>query len=131
MKNALQRVGLHKFTLDKIEVVERKIICIDKNGNITRSEFKPAPSYSKFSKFGGGYDDYDDYYSAYEELLIEKMAHCFNADENNIILLLEYGYSVSEVEEMLMDTDLLHEALRDVKIMCGEEICEECCGGVF
>lgn len=30
-------------------------------------------------------------------------------------LLLDYGYTCDEIEEMLMDTNLLHEVLRDIR----------------
>ena len=49
-------------------------------------------------------------------------------DSSDVELLLEYGYTSDEIEEMLMDTNLLHEALRDVKYMCGEDSYEECYG---
>ncbi|EWM55179.1 hypothetical protein RF007C_05750 [Ruminococcus flavefaciens 007c] len=41
------------------------------------------------------------------------------------------GYTCDEIEEMLMDTNLLHETLRDVKYMCGESLYENCCGGIW
>ena len=59
------------------------------------------------------------------------MAHMYGSDEEEISLLLEWGYTVIEIEEMLMDNNLLQEALRDVKYMCGEDIYESCYGGAF
>lgn len=55
----------------------------------------------------------------------------YGSDEEEISLLLEWGYTVIEIEEMLMDNNLLQEALRDVKYMCGEDIYESCYGGAF
>ena len=52
-------------------------------------------------------------------------------DSSDIELLLEYGYTCDEIEEMLMDTDLLREILQEVKFEDGESLYEECCGGVF
>lgn len=130
MKNALHKVGFHKFAIERIETDEGDIIRIDRTGSITRSEFKPAPYFSKFSTSRGWYNDYDNYYSAYEQTLIE-MAHMYGSDEEEISLLLEWGYTVIEIEEMLMDNNLLQEALRDVKYMCGEDIYEFCYGGAF
>ncbi|WP_294413477.1 hypothetical protein [uncultured Ruminococcus sp.] len=46
-------------------------------------------------------------------------------------LLLDYGYTCDEVEDMLADHSLLREALKDVKYMCGEDIYESCYGGAF
>ena len=81
MKNALKRVGLHKFASEHIEADEGDIIKIDKNGIITRSQFTPTPSYTHFSRCKWWYGGYEDYYSPYEDTLVE-MAHCFGADEN-------------------------------------------------
>lgn len=127
MKNALKRVGLHKFGSERIEADEGDIIKIDKDGNITRSQFQPAPSYTHFSRCKWWYGDYEDYYSTYEETLVE-MAHCFGAEEDDVIMLLDYGYSADEVADLLMDTGTFQEAVRDVKFMTGESLYEEYCG---
>lgn len=130
MNNALKRVSLHKFAFEKIEVVEGDIIRIDKNGEITRSEFKPAPSYSKFSRFTGWYDDYDNYYSAHEELLLA-YCNCYGVDSSDVEMLLEYGYTCDEIEDMLADHDLLRETLQMIKFEDGEALYESCYGGVL
>ncbi|SEH59627.1 Glutamine amidotransferase domain-containing protein, partial [Ruminococcus flavefaciens] len=78
MKNALKRVGLHKFASERIEAAEGDIIKIDSYGNITRSQFTPAPTYSHFSRCKWWYGDYEDYFTTYEETLVE-MAHLFGA----------------------------------------------------
>lgn len=128
MKNALKRVGLHKFASEHIEADEGDIIKIDKDGNITRSKFTPAPSYSHFSSCKWWYGGYDDYYSTYEETLVE-MAHCFGVDENDVILLLDFGYSADEVADLMMDAGLFQETIRDVKFMEGEELYSSYCFG--
>ena len=128
MKNALKRVGLHKFASERIEADEGNIIRIDRNGNITRSQFEPR---IYRSKYGSWYDLNDSpYYSMHEEILLAYCG-CYGVDSEDVELLLEYGYTCDEIEEMLMDTNLLHEALRDVKYMCGENLYENCCGGVW
>ena len=127
MKNALKRVGLHKFASEHIEADEGDIIKIDSYGNITRSQFTPAPTYSHFSRCKWWYGDYEDYFTTYEETLVE-MAHLFGADENDVIMLLDYGYSADEVGDLLMDTGTFQESVRDVKFMTGESLYEEYCG---
>ena len=127
MKNALKRVGLHKFAFEHIAAEEGDIIKIDSSGNITRSQFRPAPNYTSFTRCKWWYGDYDDYYSAYEQTLID-MAHCFGVDENDVILLMDYGYTVDEVEELMMDADALKEAVREIKFTDGEYLYENCCG---
>ena len=128
MKNALKRVGLHKFASKRVDTVEGDILCIDRNGNITRSEFQPKIYRSKH----GAWYDYDDssYYNMHEEILLAYCG-CYGVGSEDVELLLEYGYTCDEIEEMLMDMNLLHEALRDVKYMCGESLYESCCGGAW
>ncbi|SEK17595.1 Glutamine amidotransferase domain-containing protein [Ruminococcus sp. YRD2003] len=126
MKNALRRIGLHKFASERIKTDEGDIIRIDKNGNITRSEFEPKLYRSKYMSW---YDD-SSYYNIHEEMLLAYCG-CYGVDSEDVELLLEYGYTCDEIEEMLMDTNLLHEALRDVKYICGEEKYESCYGGAF
>lgn len=130
MKNALKRVGLHKFAFERIETDEGDIIKIDSSGNITRSQFKPAPTYTTFSKYKWWYSDYDDYYSAYEQTLID-MASLYGSDPDEIIMLLEYGYTVVEVEELMMDSDALKQAVNEIKYADGEYFYESCCGGIW
>ena len=131
MKNALKRVGLHKFASERIETDEGDIVKIDKNGNITRSQFQPAPSYTHFSRCKWWYGDYEDYYSTYEETLIE-MAHCFGVDEDDVILLLDYGYTADKVSDLMMDTGLFQETVSEVKLIEGEGVYDRYCyGGVF
>jgi len=125
MKNALRRIGLHKFANERIKTDEGDIIRIDRNGDITRSEFEPKTYHSKY----GSWYVLDDssYYNMHEEILLAYCS-CYGVDSEDVELLLEYGYTCDEIEEMLMDTNLLHEALRDVKYVCGEDVYESYCG---
>ena len=125
MKKALQKIGLHKFAMERIETDEGDILCINSSGNITRSEFEPKTYRSKY----GSWYDYDDssYYNMHEEILLAYCG-CYGVDSSDVELLLEYGYTCDEIEDMLPDHDLLHEALRDVKYMCGEDVYESYCG---
>lgn len=133
MKKALKQVGLYRFASEKVDTIEGDILLIDSSGNITKATFEPAPTYSKHSRYsgyGGWYGYYDDYLNEYEEALLA-YCNCYGVDSSDVELLLEYGYTCDEIEEMLADHDLLHEALRDVKYMCGEDIYENCYGGAF
>ena len=128
MKAALGRLGLHKFASKKIDVIEGDILCINKNGELTRSTFEPKHYRSKYARW---YDFNDSpFYTAQEEILLAYCG-CYGVDSQDVELLFEYGYTCDEVEEMLMDTDLLNEALRDVKFMCGESLYESCYEGAF
>lgn len=75
-------------------------------------------------------DDLSSYYSMHEEILLAYCG-CCGVDSSDVELLLEYGYTCDEVEDMLVDHSLLYEALKDMKHMYGEDIYESCYGGVF
>ena len=127
MKNALKRVGLHKFAYERVQTDDGDILRIDKNGVIEKAEFEPRLFRSRY---GGWHDWEEEYYSVHEELLLAYCG-CYGVDSSDVELLLEYSYTCDEIEEMLADHDLLNEALRDVKFMCGESLYESCYGGVW
>ena len=126
MKNALRRIGLHKFANERIKTDEGDIIRIDKNGDIARSGFEPKVYRMKYT----AWYDYDPpyYYNSIHEELLLSYCGCYGVDSSDVELLLVYGCSYDEVEEMLVDHDLLREALQDVKFICGEEKYENCYG---
>ncbi len=124
MKNALKRVGLHKFAYERVQTDEGDILRIDKNGVIERAEFEPRLFRSRY---GGWHDWEDEMFSIHEELLLAYCG-CYGVDSSDVELLLEYGYTCDEIEEMLADHDLLNETLRDVKFMCDEDVYESYCG---
>ena len=112
MKNALKKVFLNKFFYERIDTIDGDIIRIDCNGILSRSGFDTHRDF----KFGGWYDDYDMYYTMHEQLLLD-MCGCFGVDEDDIIMLLDYGYSADEIEAMLMDYDMISETVNAVKNM--------------
>ena len=110
MKNALKKVFLNKFFYEKIDTVDGDILKINCSGTIERSEFDTHRDY----KFGGWYDDYDMYYTMHEQLLLD-MCGCFGVDEDDVIMLLDYGYSADEIESMLCDCTILNETIDAIK----------------
>ena len=127
MENALKRVGLHKFAYERVQTDEGDILRINKTGVIERSEFELKLFRSRY----GGWHDWEaEYYSVHEELLLAYCG-CYGVDSEDVELLLEYGYTCDEIEEMLADHNMLQEALRDVKYMCGEDIYESRYGGAI
>ena len=80
-------VGLHKFANERIKTDEGDIIRIDRNGDITRSQFEPKIYRSKYMSW---YDD-SPYYNMHEEILLAYCG-CYGVDSEDVELLLEYGY---------------------------------------
>ena len=136
LNKALKKVGLQKTKFLPIIIVDGDMISIDSNGNIEKAEFTPyvSNSYGRFSSFGltDWYDDFfEHHYSMHEQMLVE-LSHCYGVDEEDINLLLEYGYSADEIEEMLMDYDELSEVLNAIKGIDDEDSCYSLlCEGVF
>ena len=117
MNNALKKIGLQNFPCTKIETVHGDIIKIDRNGFLSRSEFKAKEDYRYASWCRCFYEYDDDYYNQHEQLLLE-MCSCYGVDEEDVILLLEYGYTADEIEDMICDYSLIHDTVKAVK---GEE----------
>lgn len=122
MNKALKATGLWKYEYEIIPVYEEDILSIDIDGNISKSEFAAY----RTSFYSGFYTPYDDFYNYHEELLLE-MCGYFGVDEEDITALLEYGYTVDEIEDMMMDLDLIKETLTRIKsVESTDEIFENC-----
>ncbi|MBR1824881.1 MAG: glucosamine 6-phosphate synthetase, partial [Ruminococcus sp.] len=115
MKKALQRSMLSRFSFTKVDCVEGEILRIDSNGIVAREEFEPAIYRSRFMSW---YGDDEPYYSIHEELLLAYCG-CYGVDTADVEMLLEYGYTCDEIEDMLADHSLLQETLQAIK-------CEDC-----
>ena len=109
MKNALKKVGFHKFDAEKVEVFEGDILKIDENGIVSRAEFEYLSATNHF----GWYNSVD-YYPIHEELLLAYCG-CYGVDSSDVELLLDYVYTPDEVEDMLVDTALLRETVDCVR----------------
>lgn len=122
MKNALRKVNMLSFPYTRIETVHGDIIKIENQGNISRSEFENKEDFRYASWLKYSYDDFeDDYYTQHEQLLLE-MCDCYGIDEDDVIMLLDYGYTADEIEDMLCDYSLITDTIKAVK---GEEEYED------
>ena len=114
MKNALKKVGMKNIPYTKIETIHGDIVRIDSSGIITRSEFEEKEDF-RYASWLRYYDDWeDDYYNQHEQLLLE-ICNCYGIDENDVIMLLDYGYSVDEIEDMLCDYSLITDTIKAIK----------------
>ena len=122
LKKALQKAGFHKYPFEVLHVEEGTILKIDRYGFLSGSTFEIQENF-RFGKWYNWYDELEEeYYMQQEELLLE-MCSCYGVTEDDILLLLDYGYSADEIEEMLCDSNLLLETLCAVR--CEEEFCCE------
>lgn len=117
LDNALKKSGL-TYKKCEIKVTEGEILQLNSDGIISRNTFEVKEKYHSFwnpynlnaVEYGGWCDEFES-----EELLLE---YCgmFGVSEEDVELLLEYGYDADTIEEMLMDTIMLEEALAEIKI---------------
>ena len=122
LKKALEKAGFHKYPFEVLNVEEGTILKIDRYGFLTCSTFEVQENF-RFGKWTDWYDELEEeYYTQQEELLLE-MCNCYGVTEEDVLLLLDYGYSADEIEEMLCDGNLLLETLCAVR--CEEEFCCE------
>ncbi len=121
MKNALKKVGMKNIPYTKIETIHGDIVRIDSSGIITRSEFEEKEDF-RYASWLRYYDDWeDDYYNQHEQLLLE-IYNCYGIDEEDVMMLLDYGYTCDEIEDMLCDYSLITDTIKAVK---GEEEYED------
>ncbi len=124
MDKALKTVGLQSEPVTIIQTCEGDIISISVDGKINNSRFT-SDDYSFFSAdmkrthYSFNWYDWEDDnkycgYTDEEELLLD-MCNCYGVDEDDVVLLLDYGYTTDEIEDMFMDSDLLRSAIQEVK----------------
>ena len=123
MKKALKKAGFNKSKFELLNVEEGDILKIDQNGTISCSEFEVKESFS-YGKYFNWYDNFENEYSQQEEILLE-MCGCYGVTEDDVLLLLDYGYSAEEIEDMLCDYSLIQKTVSEIK---GEEFydCIKC-----
>lgn len=122
MKKALGKTGFHKFSCEIIQVTEGDILRIDANGNIIRSRFEVKDNF-KDNSWIRWYNDFEDeLYNEHEQMLLEICSY-YGIDEDDVSLLLDYGYTADEIEDMLCDHSLIH---KTVNAITGESdyLCE-------
>ena len=118
LDTALQKLALpYKFC--EIAVSEGDILQISPDGTLFRSSFAFMDDHCSFSPFYN-WDAVDWYHDDAEELLLE-MCSYYGINQEDIKLLLEFGYHYDEIEQMLMDTAQLTEALLEIKAVSSIE----------
>jgi len=115
LDNALRFSGL-TYKKREIEVTEGDILEISPDGNISRNTFEIQDDFRSFFNPFTWRTAYADWYGEEEsdDLLME-YCKMFGVSEEDVELLLEYGYDADAIEEMLMDTTLLEETLAEIR----------------
>ncbi len=117
LDTALLKTGLMKCKYESITVHEGEILKISADGKTEKSEFEDrnnfiTPHYRSYCDFWDYSDVNDDDYIT--DLLMT--CNFYGVGSEDVELLLEYGYTLGEIEDMLYDTDLLEVALSEIKL---------------
>lgn len=106
LAKALKKINLLNVPFSKIEVTQGEILRISSDGSLAHSKFKVQDNFDSIAWMQYAYDWDDDYYTQQEQLLLE-MCGCYGITEDDVILLLDYGYTADEIEDMLLDSTLI------------------------
>lgn len=112
--NAAMKAVKFSGVCSEVKVNDGDIIRIDSDGKVSVSSFERIESRYNYSfcNWLHWYDSTEEYVN---DLLM--ICGCYGVDREDVELLLEYGYTADEIEEMLMDTDLFEQAMSDIKAL--------------
>lgn len=116
LDNALQQVNLSDKCCE-IDVSEGEILEIASNGKLSKTTF--AMQNSVFSPYN--WDNLNWYETEEQEECLLECCQMFGVSEEDVYLLLDYGFSVDEIEEMLMNPCLLEDALAEIRMLEQED----------
>lgn len=116
LDNALQQVNLSDKCFE-IDVSEGEIIEIAANGKHSKTTF--AMQDSVFSPYN--WDNLNWYEAEEQEEFLLECCRMFGVPEEDVYLLLDYGFSADEIEEMLMNPNLLEDALAEISVLEQED----------
>ena len=116
LDNALQQVNLSDKCCE-IDVSEGEIVEIVANGKFNKTTF--AMQNSVFSPYN--WDNLNWYETEEQEECLLECCRMFGVSEEDVYLLLDYGFSADEIEEMLMNPCLLEDALTEISVLEQED----------
>lgn len=111
---------LKKLNISKkktINIESGEILKISADGTIQRSNFDYMDDYFSY-KYKNYYSDFDCYDDDVDEEELEELimfANWFGIEEEDIMLLLEMGYSTMDIEELLYDVEELKTIISECK----------------
>ena len=116
LDNALQQVNLSDKCCE-IDVSEGEILEIAPNGKLSKTTF--AMQNSVFSPYN--WDNLNWYETEEQEEFLLECCRMFGVPEEDVYLLLNYGFSADEIEEMLMNPNILEDALAEIRMLEQED----------
>lgn len=128
--SALVKLGMLAAPYDEVEAANGDIIRIDSSGEIERGNFTPN-DYTDWSRYfynynSGYWNDIDFGYPEADPVQVRQLkefSSLIGVDERHIDLLLDYGYTVEDIEELMYIPNALQGAIDE--LLCEFEYCEE------
>ena len=119
LDNALQKIHMMKNPCE-IEISEGEIVEIAANGKRSKTTFAIKDyTHSVFSPYN--WDNLNWYETEEQEECLLEYCRMFGVPEEDVYLLLDYGFSADEIEEMLMNPCLLEDALAEINVLEQED----------
>lgn len=106
-----------KFTAscEEVPVNDGNIVRIDSDGKLTVSTFEEKVQKYNYRHLYSWYDyEFEKNEEEYTNDLL-MICGCYGVDREDVELLLEFGYSSDEIEEMLFDSELFEQTMDEVK----------------
>ena len=126
LEMALLESGFAKCKRERIVLNEGDILKISADGKMEKAQFEVQEDFFASYKW----HDYYDWFGCNDTDLEEDdvvlddditfLCYCFGVSEMDIEALLEYGYTIAEIEDMLLDSDYFEEALAQAKTLFDE-----------
>lgn len=102
---------------EEVPVNDGNIIRIDSDGKLSVSSFEAPVQHFDWHYLYRLYDyDYGDMDEDYTNDLL-MICGCYGVAREDVELLLEFGYSCDEIEEMLFEPELLEQAMEEIKTL--------------
>jgi len=122
LKMALLESGFTKCKYERIVLNEGDILKISADGKMEKAQFEMHEDFFTPYKW----HDYCDWYGCIDAELEEDdvildddiafLCYCFGVSEYDIEILLDYGYTLAEIEDLLIDGDAFEEAVQAIKL---------------
>ena len=116
LDNALQQINLSDKCCE-IDVSEGEILEIAPNEKRSKTTF--AMQDSVFNPYN--WDNLNWYETEEQEECLLECCRMFGVSEEDVYLLLDYGFLADEIEEMLMNPNLLEDALAEISVLEQED----------
>ena len=115
--NAAMKAVKFSGVCNEVKVNDGDIIRIDSNGKLSVSTFEAQVQHFDWHYLYRLYDyDYGDMDEDYTNDLL-MICGCYGVAREDVELLLEFGYSCDEIEEMLFEPELLEQAMEEIKTL--------------